>query len=135
MSAFIYIFFALALYGAYISKKQEQKHFIERSIFFSNEELQRLHEKPKKDLIESSLILFVGIFVAQGFALFLRVFFISINDEHLKEINEIHDFSMLPLLLLSFGLSLGLIVFGIKSIYVNYKFLKKKIKTTNPNHH
>ena len=118
----IYFFILLFVVSTYFSKRQERRHFIERSVFYTNEELYALKLKPKKDMLESVLMLFVGIFTLEGSGLFLWTYISIMNSDGIQMVKDTQQTTALPMLILMLGGSIAILSLAVKSLYDNIRF-------------
>ena len=119
-----YIFPLLFAIAFYLFKRQERRHAFERSLFYSFEQIHQQMIVPKRDMIESFLILFVGATLLEIGLVFLRTFMLTRQDENVRKImqNEIAGQVMFTAILV--GCGIGMLFLGVKSIVINYRYRK-----------
>ncbi len=132
-----YIFPIIVIASIYLFKHQERRHEFECELFYTHEQMQRRIHIPKRDVIDSFLIIFIGLTLLEIGVVFLLTFVKMMMDEAARKIiqNEITTQMVFTTVLLGSGL--GMLILGMRSLMLNYRY-KRSIKVMseeikNPN--
>ncbi|MCK9407569.1 MAG: hypothetical protein WCX28_00065 [Bacteriovoracaceae bacterium] len=124
--------------GAYVFKRQERRHHFEVSLFYTFEQLQQRILIPKRDILDSLLIIFIAATLLElgGLGLWTVLSMMSevqtINHETTRRIIEesIPRQQLFTATLLGGGIAL--LILGIRSAVANKRYLQhhKRLHTT-----
>jgi hypothetical protein len=120
--------------AAYVFKRQERRHHFETSLFYTFDQLQEQIRIPKRDMLDSLLIVFVGLTLLEFGGLGLWTVFTmmsevpTISNPSTRQIIE----KAIPLQQFfastMFGGAAALLILGIRSVIANMKFQKQQMK-------
>lgn len=127
-----YLFLIIIMLSIYIFKWQEKRHQFERSLFYTYDQLQQNMIIPKRDMVESSLVVCVGATLLEMGIIFLWTA-ISVYEKLGHSTDEktqtlAHDVAPQQFIFASIFLAGGIavLILGVRSVIVNVKYKKLK---------
>ena len=120
------IFWGVIGAALYLFNRQEKRHRFELSLFYTPEQYRERFGRPRRDVLESLLAVFVGGTLIEIGVLFSATFLSVMNH---PEAREIVDKELLPQFLMSavfIGGGIAAVIAGIRSLIKNFGYYKTK---------